>query len=47
MLQFDFYLGQIADCLKKWGGAIYFVVDGFYAKTKIFRFLSQNDKYKV
>ncbi len=47
MLQFDYYLGQIADCLKKWGGEIYFVAGGLYAKIKIFNFLTQNGKYKV
>jgi hypothetical protein len=47
MLQFDFHLGQIVDCLKKWGGIINFVVDDFYAKKKIIKFLSQNRKYTV
>ncbi len=30
----DFYLEQIADCLRKLGDVAYFVADGFYAKTK-------------
>lgn len=43
----DFYLEQIADCLRKLGDVTYFVADGFYAKTKIFNFLSKNGKYLI
>lgn len=43
----DFYLEQIADCLKKLGDVTYFVADGFYAKIKVFNFLSQNGKHLI
>lgn len=43
----DFYLEQIADCLGKLADVAYFVADGFYAKTKVFNFLSQNGKYLI
>lgn len=43
----DFYLEQIADCFRKLGDVIYFVADGFYAKTKVFNFLVQNGKHLI
>jgi hypothetical protein len=43
----DFYLEQISDCFKYLKGVVYFVADGFYAKTKVFDFLCQNGKHLI
>jgi Transposase DDE domain len=43
----DYYLEQILDCLPKLTSIIYFVADGFYAKTKIFDTLSNNSKHLI
>ena len=43
----DFYLNQIVELLPKLRQVIYFVADGYYAKTKVFNTLRQNDKYLI
>ena len=43
----DYYLEQILDCLPKLTSLIYFVADGFYAKTKIFETLINQGKHLI
>lgn len=43
----DFYLSQILGLLPKLKQVLYFVADGYYAKTKVFNTLSQNGKYLI
>ena len=43
----DFYIGQLKRCSGKLLNINYFVGDGFYAKTKVFKAMSEMDKYFI
>lgn len=43
----DFYLEQVLDLLPQLQQVIYFVADGFYAKTKVFNTLTHNGKQLI
>jgi len=43
----DFYIEQVLDCLPKLGPVLYFVADGFYAKTKMFNALCACGKHLI
>lgn len=43
----DFYLEQVVDLLPKLEQVIYFVADGFYAKTKVFNTLTKHGKHLI
>jgi len=43
----DFYMEQILDLIPNLQQVVYFVADGFYAKTKVFNTLTQNGKHLI
>lgn len=43
----DFYLEQLLDCLPHLGAIVYFVADGFYAKTKFIDGLLVHNKHMI
>jgi len=43
----DFYLEQLTKCMDKLLNVRYFVADGYYAKTKVFNFVSAQNKHLI